>query len=163
MWFTGFKDALSREQGGRDIVVTSKVKGKKISIILFFGILLSPLKLKKRGNCCRPDLPLCLPAWKSWLLSSYGPKQGVFRFNNSGDMSPCTKPEHKFGSFLNQYFFYFLQSGSSFHHQTVRNGRRSQRVIVFLSFHWNILHAEVIRGSYITEKSQVSSLPRHGS
>lgn len=157
MGFTGFKDALSIEQGRRDIAVTSKMKRKKYPSLSFSRFYFLHWSWRKEETAADQIYrSVVLPENHVIDLN----KVAFTRFNNSGDTSPCTNPKHKFGSFLNQYFFYFLQSRSSFHHQTVRKERRSQRLIVFLSFHWNILHAEVIGGSYITEKSQVSSLPR---
>lgn len=114
MWFTGSQNTLNIEQGTRDIVKVIfhfKSESKKYSFS-FWGF-----------------------NFLSWSKKNKDPP------NNFGIMSPCTKPQHEVSFFSNQFFFfYFLQSRSSLHHQTVRNEQRSWRVIVFLSFYWNILY-----------------------
>lgn len=162
VWFTGFKDALRIEQGRRGIVVASKVKGKNIYNILFLGFYFLSWSWSKEETAA--DQIYCSVILPENHVSCpiIDPNKVVLtRFNNSGVTSLCTKLQHKFGSFLNQYFFWLFTVMSSFYYRTVRNERRSQRVIVFLLFHWNILLVEDIWGSYITEKSQVSSLPRY--
>ena len=47
-WASGVIYALSREQGRRDIVVTSKVKGKKILILSFWDFTFAAKVEEKR-------------------------------------------------------------------------------------------------------------------